>query len=1357
MKNKKFNLISKVTFFVFSLTLFTNIIPEIDSYGESTKKVKKSSFNTTLEINDKPITNGESISLNNGDSVNFKLNFTCNPNINPGDKLTFKLPSVFSEIKTLTYPYICFDSPVIENNTVTLTANENIVGVIGGYITMQATFNSQNTTGSIKVPIEVNGEISNVTINYTPPIGISLNKTVNDSKTLPIKATDINNPLNYKIIVNTKNQSTTENFKDVMDSGLDLDDNSLQITNSKGVNITSQLKDKIKIQKTQSNTTINVSDFPIGDIYTVTYTCNINKAAAENRPLWYRENTATMGSVSSNSTVIINSNLGNNLTPEASKSLTQKSVNGQTYEKVGDIKNYTLTINSGNFELPIGTTITDKLPDGLTFSNNTNSGLNAWLNSPYNGGTSPGLTVYKISEDGNKSTIYTEKDTGVTITLDYQTGTISCTTLVATNNKITINFNTKITKKLDSITNTAITGINGTNYENSTTIKYSSPENVKITKTVNGMPTYPVRQNQITKPLRYKVVVDTTDMTTPKTYTDNMQTGIKLLKDTLKIVNSQNEDVTSQFKDLINISSNSDGTITTIKDFPVGNVYTITYEAMPDPQGNLVWTRTNTASLGNGTSTATVILNSDVGAEVTPDNIKTLTNKTLSNGTTFSNIGDVKNYTLNINSQNLNLPVGSKVIDKLPSQLVLDNDNYAGIKANAMGPGGIFAPGGIQVYWIDKDGNSKVIQNVPIPIASLTADSRDNTLTFEVLKESNTSYVISFNTKITEIADKIINSVSTTVGSNSATNSATMNFSSDAGLISVRKSADKTTLTNNPDDQKVNYSITVKSYGAFPTNYLNITDTIDSLIKIENVEVPSGFSYSIDKNNLKITNTSPVIGTLDKPISYTFTISTNFKDVKSGSTISNTAIINEVPTNTVKIKKGVSFKAVKAAKDSKDTVLKDAVYGVYSEDNTLLYKITSDSNGILEGSLDTVGNYYLKEITPPTGYKLSDEKTNFTITANDLGTVITLPTIYDEPILGSLEILKTDFSSKLPLEGAVFQVTGPNDFKQTITSNKNGLCNISNLPWGTYSVKEIKAPLGYDLNTTAQEFNINQNSLSSKLSFTNKRLSGSLEIFKTDSSSKTPLKGAIFEVTGPNNFKETITSDKNGLCSIPNLPWGAYSVKEIKAPLGYEIDTTPQEFNINQTSLSSKLYFTNKRLSGSLEILKTDSSLKTPLEGAVFEITGPNNFKETITSDKNGLCSISNLPWGNYSVKEIKAPLGYILDSTPYEFTINETSLDIPLGFANKKMPDTDNNNNNNNNGSNNNSGNNNNSNNNSNNNGNNLTDNNNWYINTNSNLNTNTTSPFTSDTNLIIFYLALLLSLCILIKINFFRKHKIK
>ncbi|MGL5646377.1 MAG: MSCRAMM family protein, partial [Clostridium sp.] len=893
--------------------------------------------------------------------------------------------------------------------------------------------------------------------------------------------------------------------------------------------------------------------------------------------------------------------------------------------------------------------------------------------------------------------------------------------------------------------------------ENSTTIKYSAPENVNIAKTVNGMPTFPVKQEQINNPLRYKVIVDTTDMTTPKTYTDTMQTGIKLLENTIKIVNSQNEDVTSQFKDLISISNTSDSTITTIKDFPVGNVYTITYDAMPDPQGHLVWTRTNTATLGNGTSTATVILNSDTGSEVTPDNIKTLTDKTVSNGSTFNNIGNIKNYTLNINSQNLNLPVGSTVIDELPSQLILDTDSYAKINAIAMGPGGIFPPGGIEVYWIDADGNSKTIQNVPNPIAKLTANSKTNTLTFEVLRESNSSYTISYNTKIIEISDKIVNSVSSTVASHSATNSATINFSSDAGLISVRKSADKSILTNNSNDQKVTYSITVKSYGAFPTNYLNITDTIDPLVKIDSIEVPPEFSYSIDKNNLKITNTAPVIGTLEKPISYTFTISTDFKNIKPGNTISNTAIINEVPTNTVKIKKGVSFKAIKADKNSKDTVLKDAVYGVYSEDNTLLYEITSDSNGILEGSLDTVGNYYLKELTPPTGYKLSDEKTNFTITTDNLGTVITLPTIYDEPILGSLEILKTDFSSKLPLEGAVFQVTGPNDFKQTITSNKNGLCNISNLPWGTYSVKEIKAPLGYDLNTTAQEFNINQTSLSSKLSFTNKRLSGSLEILKIDSSSKTPLKGASFEVTGPNNFKQTITSDKNGLCSIPNLPWGTYSVKEIKAPLGYEIDTTAQEFNINQTSLSSKLSFTNKRLSGSLEILKTDSSLKTPLEGAVFEITGPNNFKETITSDKNGLCSISNLPWGNYSVKEIKAPLGYILDSTPYKFTINETSLDIPLGFANKKMPDTNNNNNNNNNnGSNNNSGNNNSS----NTNGNNLTDNtnsNNWYINTNSNLNTNTTSPFTSDTNLIIFYLALLLSLCILIKINFFRKHKIK
>ena len=98
----------------------------------------------------------------------------------------------------------------------------------------------------------------------------------------------------------------------------------------------------------------------------------------------------------------------------------------------------------------------------------------------------------------------------------------------------------------------------------------------------------------------------------------------------------------------------------------------------------------------------------------------------------------------------------------------------------------------------------------------------------------------------------------------------------------------------------------------------------------------------------------------------------------------------------------------------------------------------------------------------------------------------------------------------------------------------------------------------------------------------------------------------------------------------------------------------------------------NKSLVGNIKITKTDTDKGTKLSGATFEITGPNNYSETKTTDANGTITISNLPLGNYTVKETGAPTGYRLNLQ--ENTTNTISVTsggtATVDFYNKQYGD---------------------------------------------------------------------------------------
>ncbi|MGL4873760.1 MAG: MSCRAMM family protein, partial [Clostridium sp.] len=169
-----------------------------------------------------------------------------------------------------------------------------------------------------------------------------------------------------------------------------------------------------------------------------------------------------------------------------------------------------------------------------------------------------------------------------------------------------------------------------------------------------------------------------------------------------------------------------------------------------------------------------------------------------------------------------------------------------------------------------------------------------------------------------------------------------------------------------------------------------------------------------------------------------------------------------------------------------------------------------------------------------------------------------------------------------------------NKFSKQITTNKDGVATLGNLPWGSYTVKETVAPVGYKLNEAVQTVNINNKNVSNvqKVTVTDGQVLGQIQIVKTNEAGNKKLAGAEFTVTGPNKFSKTVTTDKNGVADLSNLAWGTYTIKETKAPVGYNLNSDSQQVVVNAGSVKEvqKLSFKDSKIKDKGNVTVDNSS-----------------------------------------------------------------------------------------------------------------------------------------------------------------------
>ncbi|WP_317912309.1 collagen binding domain-containing protein [Carnobacterium maltaromaticum] len=224
--------------------------------------------------------------------------------------------------------------------------------------------------------------------------------------------------------------------------------------------------------------------------------------------------------------------------------------------------------------------------------------------------------------------------------------------------------------------------------------------------------------------------------------------------------------------------------------------------------------------------------------------------------------------------------------------------------------------------------------------------------------------------------------------------------------------------------------------------------------------------------------------------------------------------------------------------------------------------------------------------------------------------------------VGSIEFIKVDSETKAPLANAEFVIKdGEGNIVQTILTNEDGKGTALDLLYGSYTLEETKAPIGYTLDETSYPFEINDSEKVINLGeVTNQKImlpapTGSIEFIKVDSETKAPLANAEFVIKdGEGNIVQTILTNEDGKGTALDLLYGSYTLEETKAPIGYTLDETPYPFEINDSEKAINLgEVTNQKImlpapTGSIEFIKVDSETKS-LDGLTIKNTKTTNLQ----------------------------------------------------------------------------------------------------------------------------------------------------
>mgnify|MGYP000313312383 FL=1 len=219
------------------------------------------------------------------------------------------------------------------------------------------------------------------------------------------------------------------------------------------------------------------------------------------------------------------------------------------------------------------------------------------------------------------------------------------------------------------------------------------------------------------------------------------------------------------------------------------------------------------------------------------------------------------------------------------------------------------------------------------------------------------------------------------------------------------------------------------------------------------------------------------------------------------------------------------------------------------------------------------GTYKLKETKAPAGYKISKELTTFTISDTKRNIAIKV----ENTLYSKVSIIKIDSKTKVALAGAEFVLYDNSGKKITSWTSTGKAHVIQNLPNGTYTLKETKAPAGYKISKESTTFTISDTNRDVTVKVENTALTKLVNIVKIDKSTGQPLAGAHLIVK--NEKGETIADfvSTEEPYVIKDLADGKYSVYEVEAPDGYKKSEATYYFTISDGNTVASVTVENEK------------------------------------------------------------------------------------------------------------------------------------------------------------------------------------
>ena len=366
--------------------------------------------------------------------------------------------------------------------------------------------------------------------------------------------------------------------------------------------------------------------------------------------------------------------------------------------------------------------------------------------------------------------------------------------------------------------------------------------------------------------------------------------------------------------------------------------------------------------------------------------------------------------------------------------------------------------------------------------------------------------------------------------------------------------------------------------------------------------------------------------------------------------------------------------------------------------NGISKDVTTNANGEINIANLAPGNYQISEYTD-VKYVPQDTQT-VTIVSGQTASV------HFSNVLKKfrVNVTKQDYEKghaqgDAKLSGAVYGLFKGNDLVAQYTTDSNGSFTTDYFVCGTdWTVREISPSEGYLLNDTVyrvgadpRDYNIEYNT-APDMTVMEQVIKGKISIIKhTDDGEtqiETPEKGAEFQiylkssgsfVNADKDERDTIVCDQDGFASTKLLPYGVYTVHQTKGWDGREKITDFDVF-INTDGKTYKFLINNKNFESYLKVVKIDKETgkRIPYEGAAFEIYDSNNHRITMqytypqvtsihtfyTNKEGYLITPEKLPYGDYTLKEVQAPYGYVLDDTPIPFSISQENSSTDTGVT---------------------------------------------------------------------------------------------